>query len=649
MQRVVIGTAGHVDHGKTALVKALTGVDTDRLAEERRRGITIELGFAHLTLPDGSVAGVVDVPGHERFVRSMAAGAGGIDLVVLVVAADEGVMPQTREHLDICKLLGVRRGLVAVTKSDLLPALGADWLPLLLDEVRAATAGSFLEGAPIVSCSTVTGEGLPALRDALGRLAAEVAPRPADGPLLLPIDRAFTLRGFGTVVTGTLLSGALTEGEQVALLPAPPGREPLRVRTLQVHGAPVKQALAGQRTAVNLPGLEAGEVSRGQALTRAGVVPSSSLLDAEVMLLPAAARSLRHRARLLLHVGTAQVQATVSLQDRAELKPGATALAQLRLAEPVVALPGQRFILRGFAKLDGRGATLAGGRILSIAAPRRRRGRPESLAQLALLAGPSVDARVAAVLAMAGPAGLPAESLAGRTALSPRALDEALVRLSARGEALLVDRERRTWVAGAVADALSTRMLAAVAAHHQQQPLAAGMGREALRGHLPPVADPRLFQRLLARASEAGLLAVDGDLVRLPGHRAASSGAGGALKDRVAAELKAGGLTPPLLAELPGRCHGPPAEVVAVLKLLAADGAVVRVAADLHYDAAVLQALQDRLVAWLHERREITTQEFKELVGATRKHVIPLAEYFDRERVTLRVGDHRVLRGERSA
>ncbi len=649
MQRVVIGTAGHVDHGKTALVKALTGVDTDRLAEERRRGITIELGFAHLALPDGSVAGVVDVPGHERFVKSMAAGAGGIDLVVLVVAVDEGVMPQTREHLDICRLLGVRRGLVAATKSDLLPMLGADWLPLLLDEVKAATAGTFLEGAPVIPCSTVSGEGLGPLRDALGRLAAEVAPRPADGPLLLPIDRAFSLKGFGTVVTGTLLSGTLTEGEQVALQPTPPGREPLRVRSLQVHGEPVKQALAGQRTAVNLPGLEAGEIARGQALTRAGVIPASSLLDVEVVLLPAAPRALRHRARLLLHVGTAQVQATVSLQDRAELAPGATALAQLRLAEPVAALPGQRFILRGFAKLDGRGATLAGGRVLSVAAPRRRRGRAESLAQLERLAGPSVDARVATVLAMAGPAGLPAPALTGRTALSSRALDDALLRLSARGEALLVDKEQRGWVSGQVADALSARLIAAVAAHHRQQPLAAGMGREALRGHLPPVADPRLFQRLLAHAVEDGTLAVDGDLVRHPRHRAAAGGSGGALKARVAAELKAGGLTPPLLGELPGRCHGVPSEVAAVCKLLVAEGTAVRVSSDLHYDAAVLSELQDRLVAWLRDRARITTQEFKELVGATRKHVIPLAEHFDRERVTLRVGDHRVLRGERKA
>lgn len=647
MLRVVIGTAGHVDHGKTALVKALTGVDTDRLAEERRRGITIELGFAHLALPGGGVAGVVDVPGHERFVRSMAAGAGGLDLVILVVAADEGVMPQTREHLDICRLLGVQRGLVAVTKSDLLPGLGVEWWPLLLEELRAATAGTFLEGAPALPCSTITGEGLPALLEALGRLAAEVTPRPADGPLLLPIDRAFTLKGFGTVVTGTLLSGSLREGEPLALQPDAPGRDPLRIRTLQVHGAAVTQALAGQRTAVNLPGLEAGLISRGQALVRAGEVPPSSLLDVELNLLPAAPRALRHRARLLLHLGTAQVQATVSLQDRAELAPGATALAQLRLGEPVAALPGQRFILRGFAKLDGRGATLAGGRVLSIAAPRRRRKRAESLAQLAALAGEPLDARVAAVLAMAGPGGLDAGALLGRTALSQRALEESLGRLSARGEALLVDREARRWVSGAVAGGLAARLVAGVEAHHRSHPLDAGMGREALRGLLPPVAEPRLFQRLLSRLVEAGALAVDAGLVRLPGHRAVAGGAADLLKDRVAAELKRGGLTPPLLGELTLTCQATPEKMAAVLKLLIDGGNAVRVAADLHYDTGMLTGLRDRLVARLRERTQITTQEFKELVGATRKHVIPLAEYFDRERVTLRVGDHRVLRRER--
>jgi len=645
--RVVIGTAGHVDHGKTALVKALTGTDTDRLQEERRRGITIELGFAHLTLPGGAVAGVVDVPGHERFVRSMAAGAGGLDLVVLVVAADEGVMPQTREHLDICRLLGVPRGVIAVTKSDLLPELGPDWLPLLEEEIRAAVEGTFLAEAPIVPCSSRSGEGLPELLATLARLAAEAPPRPADGPLLLPIDRAFSLRGFGTVVTGTLLSGSVGEGETVALGPPSAGVEALRVRSVQVHGAAVPRALAGQRTAINLPGVEPSAIRRGQALVQAGVVPSSTRLDVEVSLLAAADRPLKHRTRLLLHVGTTQVQAAVALLDRAELLPGATAMAQLRLGAPVATLPGQRFILRGFAKLDGRGTTLAGGRVLSIASPRRRRGRPETAAQLAALAGGDLPARLEAVLAMAGPAGLPVEALAGRMALPPRAVEEALQRLGARGASLLTDRERRTWVSGAVAAELSARLVAAVEAHHAREPLAAGMGREALRGVLPPVADVRLFTRLLARLGEAGTLVAEGDLVRRAGHRAAAAGgAGSAGKAKVAAVLQAAGLTPPRIQELPGLAGIGADESAAVLKLLLADGTVVRVAPDLYFDAAAVAVLAERLRAWLREKRTISTADFKELVGATRKHVIPLAEYFDRDKVTLRVGELRQLRGE---
>jgi selenocysteine-specific elongation factor len=647
MSRIVIGTAGHIDHGKTALVRALTGIDTDRLAEEKRRGITIELGFAHLALPDGTVVGVVDVPGHERFVRAMAAGAGGIDLVVLVVAADEGVMPQTREHLDICRLLGVPRGLVAVTKSDLLPELGAEWLPLLETEIRAATRGTFLEGCAIVPCSARTGEGLDALRAALGALAREVPERPADGPLYLPVDRAFSLKGFGTVVTGTLLSGTLAEGDHAALVPATAGVGELRARTVQVHGKPAPRALAGQRTAVNLPGLEAAAVSRGQALCRPGELPESRLLDAELQLLAAAPRPVRHRARLLLHVGTAQVEAAVALLDRAELPPGGSCFAQLRLDAPVAALPGQRFILRGFAAIEGRGRTVAGGRVLAIAARRRRRGRPEELAQLEVLASGAPDARVAATLAMAGPAGLPAAALVGRTALAPRVLEACLERLGARGEAVLFDRDRRAFVAGEVARGLGERLRKALAAFHQAKPLASGMGREELRGRLPPVVDPRLFQRLLAQLAEKGELATEGDLVRARGHAAAATGSGGAaLKAKVAEVLRRGGLTPPWLAELPALVGAPQPEVGAVLKLLLAEGAVVRTAPELWFDAAAVAGLRERLVAYLRAHGGITTQEFKDLVGATRKHVIPLAEYFDREKVTLRVGEKRVLRGE---
>ncbi|HEU4385256.1 MAG TPA: selenocysteine-specific translation elongation factor [Anaeromyxobacteraceae bacterium] len=646
MKRVVVGTAGHIDHGKTSLVKALTGIDTDRLAEEKRRGITIELGFAHLALPDGTVAGVVDVPGHERFVRAMAAGAGGIDLVVLVVAADEGVMPQTREHLDICRLLGVPRGLVAVTKSDLIPELGPDWWPLLEQEIAAAVRGTFLEGAPVVSCSARSGEGLARLVDAIGALAREAPERPADGPLFLPVDRAFTLRGFGTVVTGTLLSGAVAEGEAVALVPSPPGTAPLRARSVQVHGRPAPRALAGQRTAVNLPGVEAAAVARGQVLTHPGAVPATSMIDAEVSLLGAAQKPLPHRARLLLHVGTAQATCTLALLQSESLQPGDSGLAQIRLGEPVAALPGQRFILRGFRALEGRGKTLGGGRVLAIAPRRRRRGRPADLDQVRVLAGGDDDARLHAVLQMAGPAGLAAEALPGRLALSPRAVAAALERLGARGRILLFDRERRAFVAGEVAEALGERLLSSVEAYHAAHPLAAGMGREALRGKLPPVTDPRLFQRLLSQLAERGALQLEGDLVRRAGHAAASSAGGGALKERVARAIQKGGLTPPWVAELPALVKGSPGDVGAVLKLLLADGTVVRVSSELYFDAGAVAELRERLVEFLKGRGAITTQEFKELVGATRKHVIPLAEYFDREKVTLRIGERRTLRGE---
>jgi selenocysteine-specific elongation factor len=646
MKRIVLGTAGHIDHGKTSLVKALTGIDTDRLREEKRRGITIELGFAHLALPDGTVAGVVDVPGHERFVRAMAAGAGGIDLVVLVVAADEGVMPQTREHLDICRLLGVPRGVVAVTKADLLPELGDEWLPLLEADVRAATKGSFLESAPIVPVSSRTGEGLPALVDAIASLAREVPERPADGPLFLPVDRAFSLKGFGTVVTGTLLSGAVAEEEHVELMPPRRGQGPLRVRSVQVHGKATSRALAGQRTAVNLPGIEAAAIARGQALVHPGSVPPSHALDVELSLLAAAPKPLRHRARLLLHVGTAQVPAELALVDRGELEPGATALAQLKLGAPVAALPAQRFILRGFAALEGRGKTVAGGRVLAVAARRRKRGRPAEAAQLEALARGDPDARIAAVLATAGPAGLPADALGGRTGLAPKALSQALERLGARGGAVLFDRERRAYASGEVARGLAERLVAAVTQFHRANPLAAGMSREELRGRLPRATDPRLYARLVAQLVDRGEVVAEGDHVRAPGHRAASGAEGGALKAHVAEALARGGLTPPWIAELPAAVHATQAEVAAVLKLLVADGAAVRVSSELYFDAAAVRGLRERLVAHLRSRREITTQEFKDLVGATRKHVIPLAEYFDREKVTLRVGEKRVLRGE---
>ncbi|WP_342378901.1 selenocysteine-specific translation elongation factor [Myxococcus stipitatus] len=636
---MIVGTAGHIDHGKTSLVKALTGIDTDRLQEEKRRGITLELGFAHLTLDDGSVAGVVDVPGHERFVKAMAAGAGGVDLAVLVVASDEGVMPQTREHLDICRLLGVRAGVVALTKSDLLGELGPEWRTLVDADLAALTAGSFLEGAPVVACSTRTGEGLDALRAALGKAAGTLAKRPVEGPTFLPVDRVFTLKGFGTVVTGTLLSGAIAVEDPVSLLPGMPG--PLRVRGVQVHGRAVEKVEAGQRAAVNLPGVEAESLHRGLVLTRAGELPETRMLDVELTLLPSAESALPRRRKLLLHLGTAQVEATVALLDVERLEPGETALAQLRLDAPVGALVGQRFILRGSRALPGRGATLAGGRVLAIDSPRRRKG---ALAVVAPLREADPAGQVAWLLRQSGYRGLTQQELFGRSGLGPRVLARTLEREGARGAVQLVDRERRLYVSGEVLEGLQGRALALLAAFHEREPLREGLSREELRQRLSAELDARVFQRVLQGLVDGGKVEVERELARLKGRARALTLGDEAARSRLAAELSSGGLAPPTEGELSQKLELPVPRLRELLKVLASEGRVVRVSEELCFDTAALATLRERLVAHLREKKEISTQAFKELVGQSRKFVIPLSEYFDREKVTLRVGEKRVLR-----
>jgi len=636
---VIFGTAGHVDHGKTSLVKALTGVDTDRLPEEKRRGITLELGFASLELPGGLRAGLVDVPGHERFVKSMAAGAGGVDVAILVVAADEGVMPQTREHVDICGLLGVRAGVVALTKADLLPGLGEDGRLLLEEELRGLCRGTFLESAAVVPVSARTGEGLEALRAELARLAATVPPRPNDGPAFLPVDRAFTLKGFGTVVTGTLLSGRLQAGDELALLPGKPG--PLRVRALHAHGREVPQASAGGRVAVNLPGVEAGDVRRGDVLARAGELSPVRTLDVELSLLQAAPVPLRPRTRLLLHLGTAQVEAAVGWMEGASLEPGATGLAQLRLSAPVAALPGQRFILRGSRPLAGRGATLGGGRVLAVGAPRRRKGAE---ARLRPLVEGDPAAALPWLLEEAGYRGLTAEQLFGRSGLAARALGPALERLGARGEAVLLDRSTRLYVAGRHLRALVARARAALEQAAAAGGFQLGLPREELRQRLATGLDARLFSRVLAQLEAGKLAELQGESVRLPG-QVVSLGAGDA--ESRAAVLRAvqdAGLAPPIPSALAAQLHLAQPRVEALLKLLASAGELVKVAEGLYFHPAPLAALRTALVEHLAAHGHVTTQAFKDLVGQSRKYAIPLSEYFDREKVTLRVGDKRVPR-----
>jgi len=655
---MIVGTAGHVDHGKTSLVKALTGIDTDRLPEEKRRGITLELGFAHLQLPSGQTVGVIDVPGHERFVKAMAAGAGGIDVALLVIAADEGVMPQTREHVDICTLLGVRKGVLVVTKADLLPGLGEGWLELLEADLRTLVEGTPFEGAALLPVSAKSGEGLPALTKEIDRLvtlcAAEPSPgRGADAPVFLPLDRAFTAKGFGVVVTGTLWSGRLSADDEVSLLPGLAG--PLRVRQLQVHGAPVTSAVAGNRVAVNLPELELSQVRRGLALTRAGELPEAKVLDVELQLLPSVETPLGRRSRQQLTLGTDQVEAVVRLVDVESLRPGERCFAQLRFASPVAALPGQHFILRGTRAIEGRGATLAGGRVLLVNPPRRRVGAAEKLRRFAEA---PLEERLRLLLTEAGYAGLDEAGLFARAQSTHKEVTRALERASAKGAVVLVERERsrpgatpdqgqggatsRRFVAAEVLQALESRALARLDAFHAGSAERAGMPREELRQRLgePP---ERVFARVVAGLLESKKVELVEDLLRLPGRGRAFTEAAAAQQTQLAELLEKKQLTPPTLLELESHLRVPGARVLELGQSLVSQGRAVR-AGELFFARSAIDALQAKLLAHFETNEKLSTQAFKELTGLSRKFLIPLAEYFDREKVTLRVGDERLLR-----
>jgi selenocysteine-specific elongation factor len=631
---VIVGTAGHIDHGKTALVRALTGVDTDRLKEEKARGITIELGFAALDV--GPLRfGVVDVPGHERFVKTMVAGATGIDIVMLVIAADEGVKPQTREHLDICELLGVRRGLVVLSKSD---AVAAEELERAREQLRARLAGSFLQGAPIVPCSAVTGAGLDAVRAALVALASEVPGKDAGGLARLPLDRVFTMRGFGTVVTGTLAAGRLCEGDDVVVLP---GGTVGKVRGLQVHGEPRAEALAGQRVAINLQGAAREAVTRGETLVRPDTLAAVRACDVELRYLALNHKALAPRARLLLHAGTAQVMALVRTHDRAGIAPGGRGFAHVTLATPLVLAPGDHFILRGFAPLEDYGTTMAGGVVVRLPTEQAPLASADMLARM-LTAPP--DERVALELEVAGTAGATRAELRARSGVLPRAVDDALTRLVAAARVIGYDPERDAFLTATALAELRARAEAEVSAFHAGHPHASGMPREALRQRLPGTPSMRLMQFVL---HEWKTVVVDKELVRAATHqqgavaRTADSGLGARLVEL----YRKAALAPPRVAELSALVAEPAQAVTSVVAGLVREGALVRVSAELLFERDVIAALRARLVALLSRSGEIDAQGWKQLVGQSRKFAIPLAEYFDAEKLTLRVGERRRLRG----
>jgi len=630
VRHVVAGTAGHIDHGKSALVQALTGIDPDRLKEEKERGITIDIGFAHLDLGGGLTLGIVDVPGHERFVKNMLAGVGGIDLVMLVVAADEGIMPQTREHLAICQLLRVKSGLVILTKADLAEP---DWLELVREDVRGYLRGTFLDGSPIVAVSAKTGAGLDLLQGHLATLARAVPARGTDATFRLPIDRVFTIRGFGTVVTGTVAGGQITLDERVEIYPR---QLQAKVRGLQTHGRPVSAAVAGQRVAVNLQGIERAAIERGDVLSLPGLLRPTFMLDATCELLADAPAPLKPRQRVRFHIGTSEVMARVHLLDAEQIEPGHRGYVQLRLEAPIVALPRERYVIRSYSPM----VTIGGGELLDVAPAKARRSQ-SLVARLAVLEGGTPDAVIEEHIMRVGPGGARTADLRARTAFGPETLRGLLADLTARGRVLVVDRE--WYVHAEAAERLREAATAALVAFHRREPLKPGMSKEELRTRLGGL-DERVFLHLLDRFAAEGTLAVEKDKVRLTSHQVRLDARQQASLERLESEFRDAGVAPPSLEEVFAKLHMTRAEHQALAQVLVDERRLVRIREGLYLHAEALHSAQARVVAFLRERKSITPQEIKDLLGISRKYAIPLLEYLDAQRITVRVGDKRVLR-----
>ena len=630
IKHVIVGTAGHIDHGKSALVEALTGTNPDRLEEEKRRGITIDLGFAFLEVEDVRF-GFVDVPGHERFVRNMLAGAGGIDVVVLVVAADESIKPQTREHFDICRLLGIPRGIVAITKSDL---VDPDMVGLVRLEVEEFVRGSFLDGAPIVPVSAKTGAGLDALKKELLRAAHETPAKDATRHFRLPIDRSFATKGFGTVVTGTLISGAVSVKDEVEIYPV---RRRVRVRGLHSGGKPIERAVAGQRTAVNLQGIDHGDVKRGMVLAPPGIFTSTRRVDARVTLLPSA-RPLRNRARVHFHEGAAETIAEVVVLDRTELAPDESALVQMRLDDEILLLPGDRFILRQFSPV----VTIGGGVVVDARPARHKRNDPAAQAFLQRIEHGNHE-EVLAAIAEAAPRGLSLEEMLARTGWLETDVRATVKKLAEQKTLRILSEQPLTVAPEQALTKTASAIVEAIDRFHRENPLVPGIPKQELRGR---VGKPRLelFEAALGDLAKRRAVVVSGDLVQRAGREIALSADEARAKEMIEAEFERAGLTVPSVTAVLAKLPVEAARAQKILQILLREKVLVKIADDLVFHRAALAQLRGLLAQYSKEKgNRLPITAFKELAGISRKYAIPLLEHLDREHVTRRAGDERVI------
>jgi selenocysteine-specific elongation factor len=634
MKHVVIGTAGHIDHGKSSLVRALTGIDPDRLKEEKERGITIDLGFAHLKTEDGLSLGFVDVPGHERFVKNMLAGVGGIDLVMLVVAADESVMPQTREHFAICRLLRIPRGLIVVTKSDL---VDADLREIAALETKELVQGSFLENAPVIEVSTKTGAGIEELRAALVKLAASAPSRSAAGRFRLPVDRVFSMKGFGTVVTGTIASGSVELDDEVEILPR--GLS-VRVRGLQVHGDKESRAAAGQRAALNLQGIEVSDLARGDALVEKNWFRPTMMLDCDLEVLASSPIAVKDLTRVHLHLGTAQVLARARVLGGVKsIPPGGRGLAQLRLEEPIVAARGDRFILRRYSPLE----TIAGGIVLDAYPEKHAVASAKVLEGLEAMRNPEASSVAARFVESSGASGISEIELGRRLALGASELEAVLGGLLKSGRAALVAGSPRILVAPGIFEEMGRKLDAVLREFQKKNPLLAGMPKSELREKTASGASAEIFDLILSKLEEKKKLRVAKDLVSTFDHRIHMNEDETRARDFLVESYQKAGVRPPSLEEIASEAKRDVKLLERVQRVLLKDGTLVQISDGMVFHKDSLSRLKESVRGFKSTRPRIDVAFFKEMAGVTRKHAIPLLEWLDRERVTQRAGNDRII------
>lgn len=634
MKQIILGTAGHIDHGKTTLIKAVTGINTDRLKEEQARGITIELGFASLELPGGRHLGVVDVPGHEKFVKNMVAGASGIDLVTLVIAADEGVMPQTREHMEICTLLGVRYGFVVLTKVDM---VDEEWLELVTEDIRDFLVGTFLEDAPIVPVSAVKGTGLDAFVQTLDKYCQKMPEKGSSGLFRLPVDRVFSMKGFGTVITGTLISGQVQVGDNIMIYPS---GVTSKVRGVQVHNETVNAAAAGQRTAINFQGLEKAEINRGDIVSIPGAMQSSYMLDLSLTYLPVNKKPLKNRTRVRFHAGTSEILGVLVLLEADELTPGEKTVAQVHLESPLAQVKDDRFVIRSYSPVR----TIGGGRILNPIPVKHKRLRPEVVEGIRGLQEGPPDDNILYHARESGYRGIRLADLKLMINISDKKLETLLGTLMSNKSLVLVDKENRTYIHGDTAQRLKKEMAGHLDRYHQEYPLKPGMLKEELKSKFPGFAGEKLFTLMLNQQIKEGGVVLEEQTVRLAGHKVSLAVDQSRIREKFLDTYRAARLQPPYFKELVKTVDVDPGVAKDVLMLLVGEGLIIKIKEELYFHAEAVGALKDKLVSFLSENGEITTPQFKEMTGASRKYVIPLIEYFDAKNVTIRIGDIRKLR-----